>query len=59
MGETTEQLGRLRETVLNRLCGQSDRETCLKELFAYCEEKEFQAGQEELEAWLEELLGKM
>ena len=29
---------------MNRLCGQSDRETCLKELFAYCEEKEFQAG---------------
>lgn len=58
MGETTEQLGRLRETVLNRLCGQSDRETCLKELFAYCEEKEFQAGQEELEVQLEELLEK-
>ena len=56
MGDTVEQLGELRERVKKSVPQAEERAALLKRLFAFCEEKDFQVTDGELEELLEALL---
>ena len=56
MGDTVEQLGELRERVKKSVPQAEERSALLKRLFAFCEEKDFQVADGELEELLEALL---
>ena len=56
MGDTVEQLGELRERVKKSVPQAEKRSALLKRLFAFCEEKDFQVADGELEELLEALL---
>ena len=56
MGDTVEQLGELRERVKKSVPQAEERSALLKRLFTFCEEKDFQMTDGELEELLEALL---
>ena len=58
LGDMVERLGRLREAVLERVPDQKQRAAILTELFLFCEKKQFQAEEGDLEEYLSQLLGK-
>ena len=58
LGNTIEILGGLRERVLSEVADQKERAACLEKLFVFCREKAFQVKEEQVEAYMDQLLAE-
>ena len=58
LGNTIEILGGLRERVLSEVADQKERAACLEKLFVFCREKAFQGKEEQVEAYMDQLLAE-
>lgn len=58
LGNTIEILGGLRERVLSEVADQKERASCLEKLFVFCREKAFQVKEEQVEAYMDQLLAE-
>ena len=58
LGNTIEILGGLRERVLSEVADQKERAACLEKLFVFCREMAFQVKEEQVEAYMDQLLAE-